>query len=77
MLIYGHLGCYIEIIGIDWSGPVPLQQVDSVDVPTFESPLSQQETTALQAQINPLAQSDMLGVDLYLAVREFIHAAMP
>ena len=67
----------IDEFGIDWSGPVPLQQVDSVDIPTFESPLSQQETTALQAQINPLAQSDMLGVDLYLAVREFIHAAMP
>lgn len=59
--------------GIDWDGPVPVEEdVESVDVPNIENPLSHEELEELGTMISPYHDSDCFGTDLYLNVLKFI-----
>ena len=57
--------------GVDWDGP--LRDDDrAVIVPTMSTPLSSEDMEELISQINPLASSDDLGIDLYIQTVHFV-----
>jgi len=62
-----------EEYGIDDDGPVPLEDSDEpVEVPPTGITLTQNFQQQLQVTIDPLRDSDCHGVDIYLAVVDFI-----
>lgn len=69
--------------GIDWDGPPPNEQwggelpdgeQTAVEVPYTNNPLTNADYTLLQTIVNPLHESEMHGVDLYLETLSFIEA---
>ncbi len=59
--------------GIDWNGPVPLEEdLETVDVPVVESPLSNEDFAELSTMTSPYHDSDCFGADLYLNVIKFV-----
>lgn len=58
--------------GIDWDGPLPLDENDSVCVLSTTLPLSDSDVEQLTSLVNPLAFSDNFGVNLYLKCLQFI-----
>lgn len=66
-----------EMFGIDWDGPLPDITCDShVEVPLVESPLTDSEYTELCEQINPIADSEEHGMDIYINCLEFIRSKL-
>lgn len=65
----------LNIPEIDWeqSGAVP-ELHHGVNVPQLESPLTSEQLTALQRQIDPLQPSESNGVDIYLNTLHYIEA---
>ena len=62
-----------EEYGIDDDGPVPLEDSDEpVEVPPTGIALTQNFQQQLQVTIDPLRDSDCHGVDIYIAVVDFI-----
>ena len=58
-----------ETFGIDWDGPLPDVTCDSlVEVSTVEMPLTSCKYTELCELIDPIAESDEHGVDIYLNI---------
>ena len=43
-----------------------------MEVPSTDSPLEPHELIALQTLIDPLAESDELGMDLYTITKQFV-----
>jgi len=61
------------MFGIDWDGPLPDVTCDShVEVPTIESPLTDNEYTEVCQQIDPIANSKEYGIDIYLNCIEYV-----
>ena len=61
------------MFGMDWDGPLPDVTCDShVEVASIESPLTDNEHTELSEQINPLADSDEHGIDIYNNCLEYV-----
>ncbi|CAB4016554.1 PREDICTED: uncharacterized protein LOC107346750, partial [Paramuricea clavata] len=65
--------------GVDWDGPPPsephddrLSMIAQVEIPITNSPLSIANNNLLSNAINPLRESDVHGVDIYLEVLSFI-----
>lgn len=60
--------------GIDDDGPVPLEanSDEPIEVPLTEISLAQNLQRQLQLTIDPLRDSDCHGVDIYLAVVDFL-----
>ena len=56
---------------MDWDGPLVSDDDSAVVVPTTNSPLSD-DMEALTSQVNPLAFSDDLGIDLYVQCVHFV-----
>lgn len=59
----------IEELGIDWDGPIPNEEWDGalegvLEVPETATP----GDNALLDQIDPLAESQYFGVDIYIEV---------
>lgn len=59
--------------GIDWDGPLPSSyysgpawEDSSVQVPQVRTPLSNEQFATLQMVVNPQAESDSFGIDIYL-----------
>ena len=66
-----------ELYGVDWDGPVDIQNdCEGLSVPNTLNPLSPPEIEALRIAINPLEQTDDLGLSLYLIVRQFVTACL-
>lgn len=63
--------------GIDWDGPSPQEEwdgpLDGVDVPSIPCPLQEVDLQRLKISINPLAESDCYGSDIYLRVLSFVN----
>ena len=54
--------------GIDWEGPLPQSDHNHVDVANIASPVDAQEQQGVG--IDPLADSDSFGIDIYLAMKD-------
>ena len=57
---------------MDWDGPIVSDDDTTVVVPTTNCPLSDDSMQELSSQVNPLAFSDDLGIDLYVKCVRFI-----
>ena len=63
----------MEVYGIDWGGPVPIEDLDSsVTVPETHCPLTACDMLELQCNVAPLASSTEYGVDLYTRTLQFV-----
>jgi len=53
--------------GIDWDGPLVLEEGDAeqVTVPESTCPLTEEEYRILEKTVSPLAESQTYGLDLY------------
>ena len=69
---------FFEIVGHDYGSStddeIPLPEPDSVAVPQGRFHLSDQIQLQLHTIVDPLQESDNYGIDLYLAVIEYIHS---
>lgn len=61
--------------GVDWSGPVPSCE-DSEEVRVDDLPriLGDADMSLLQSTINPMADSEEYGLDIFSRVAEFVDA---
>lgn len=50
--------------------------IESVDVPLMQNPLSSHHMDALKQAIDPLEQCDDHGISLYNITRTFVHACL-
>lgn len=64
----------IEHYGIDPQGPTPLDQISSVEVYDVPNPLSTGQFQELNSVINPLAESQEYGIDIYLRTLDTVNA---
>ena len=55
---------------VEWTGRVQCQFSDAIDVPQTHTPLSPTQLTQLHNLVNHMVESDITGVDLYVAVME-------
>jgi len=64
----------LETFGVDWDGPSPYGDDDNtVEIPIIEDPISNQDYNLLQQTIDPLANSDSFGIDLFISTMQFVH----
>ena len=74
--VASHMLC--SIVGHDYGSSIdddiPLPEPDSVAVPQGRFHLSDQIQLQLHTIVDPLQESDNYGIDLYLAVIEYIHS---
>ena len=71
---------FFETVSDDYGVSVddpPTVESDSVTVPEGQFHLQPAELAELQDSVNPLQESNNYGIDLYLAVLDFIHAHYP
>ena len=62
-----------ETFGIDWDGPLPNVTCDThVEVSSIEMPLTNREYRELCEEIDPLAESNEHGIDIYLNCLQFV-----
>ena len=67
-----------ENYGVDWDGPVPNNDKDlnihpdGIEVPVTYVPINEEDYSVLREQIDPLRDSELYGVDIYLEVLSFI-----
>ena len=67
-----------ENYGVDWDGPVPNNDEDlnihpdGIEVPVTYVPINEEDYSVLREQIDPLRDSELYGVDIYLEVLSFI-----
>ena len=74
----------IDAYGIDLDGPAPSEEwngpinddVGTVEVPSTECPLQNETWELLSASIDPLSDSDVNGVDIYLETVRFIETIL-
>ncbi len=63
------------MFGIDWDGPVPINETSNdyvhVEVPSTEIEMTEEQKMRLKSLVNPLADSDSYGIDFYMQVRNF------
>ena len=59
--------------GIDWNAPLGTDDdIDAVETPSTENPLTPTDYTQLQQVINPSSNSDNHGIDHYLLAVDFV-----
>jgi len=56
--------------GSDPEGPSPLEEHGTVEVDDVLNPLSQPSYEVFQQLVDPLAESDSFGIDIYLQARD-------
>lgn len=57
--------------GIDWDGPSVIESI-SVEIPTTACPLTDLQKSALQLEVNPLAECDDYGISLFVRTKDFV-----
>ncbi len=63
--------------GVDVDGPVPeSSQQATVEVPGVQITLSEEQIEQLKLTVNPLSESDHLGIDLYFSVKSFVQSCL-
>jgi len=67
----------LETFGVDWDGPSPYDDDDNtVEIPVIEDPISNPDYDLLQQTIDPLANSDSFGIDLFTSTMQFVHIVL-
>lgn len=56
----------IDLYGVDWDGPLPVERVNMVEVDTPQCPIQQVMLDLLQQTVNSLQESNVYGIDLYM-----------
>ena len=63
--------------GVDWDGPINERAEDGgVVVPETVFPLSEMELENLRRLIDPLSDSEYLGVDIYTRVLDYVEGCL-
>jgi len=64
----------LETFGVDWDGPSPYDDDDdyTIEIPVIEDPISNSDYNILQQTIDPLANSDSFGIDLFISTMQFV-----
>ena len=57
---------------MDWDGPLPVDDDSTVFVPDTLMPLSTTDIEELVSLVNPLANSEQFGIDLYVQSVQFV-----
>ena len=65
-----------EDYGIDWNGPLSVDNDNIVTVPDTECPLFPEQFSILQATIDPLQSCEDFGVQIYIETREFVYTCI-
>ena len=66
-----------EYYGVDWDGPVSAaDDGDHVYVPDTTCSLGEDQVTVLKQTVDPLEQTDDLGVSLYVIARTFVNVCI-
>jgi len=75
-----HLQDELETFGIDWDGPMPHPDDESicetVVVPEMEFPLDSYSLDELDEMVAPLADTTNYGIDLYEKVLDFVSSKL-
>lgn len=58
--------------GLDWDGPLPVDDPDHVTVPETVCPLDHQDYLELCETVEVLSPSDNYGINLYLDTLDFV-----
>ena len=58
--------------GIDWSGPILIDEDLDVEVPETPVPIPSHQFNVLKSEIDPMCDSEDYGIDLYAAVKTII-----
>lgn len=58
--------------GVDWEGPMDVEETVQVDVPVTRPPLTATDYEILRAEINPLRNTTQHGIDIYQEVLFFV-----
>lgn len=72
----------LNLYGVDWEGPLPSEQYNAmindmaVVVPELLFDIPDDVTMDVKARVDPLAESDSNGIDLYLWVRSLVRNAL-
>ena len=66
----------MEQFGIDWEGPVRIEDADIVTVPETECPLLTSDRNELLTVVDPLAYSPAYGIDFFEQTLEFIFSKL-
>ena len=56
----------IDLYGVDWDGTLPVERVNMVEVDPPRCPIEQDMLDLLQQTVNPLQESNVYGIDLYM-----------
>ena len=63
--------------GVDWSGPVPsCEDSEGVRVDDMPKIVGDADMSLLQSTINPMADSEDYGLDIFARVGEFVDAVI-
>ena len=60
----------IELYGVDWNGPVPLENLNNVEVEPPPCPFPLHYLHQLQEIVDPLQESNEYGIDLFLHAKD-------
>lgn len=62
-----------EDYGIDWDGPAVIEEENiNVEVPSTATPLQLHKLEILRLLVNPLEESDDMGVTLYAITKQIV-----
>ena len=57
---------------IDWDGPIPLDDDNTVVIPNCNHQLDEDQLEELSNTVDPLDQSQNYGIDVYLSALQFV-----
>lgn len=73
----GLLHCYlqdVQLYGIDWDRPLPLEDEGTVEVPNCPCPITDIQLDELSNIVSPLSSSANYGIDLYQSVLQYVES---
>lgn len=66
----------IELYGVDWNGPLPVEDQNIVEVDPPNCPFPAEYFYQLQYHVNPMQQSNNYGIELFTQAKAFINGLL-